>query len=100
MRTVAARAMDCHVATLLAMTGEWTAAWGSTPEHIPLPQPSLRAKRGNPVRTVAARAMDCHVAALLAMTEEWSAAIEDESPQSFWQRPTFVSHSGIRFCYY
>ena len=39
-----------------------------SPRHTP--PPSLRAKRGNPVRAMAGAPMDCRVAALLAMTRE------------------------------
>ena len=56
--------MDCRVATLLAMTagGPDRATWYCTST------PSLRAKRGNPVRAMTSAPMGCHVATLLAMT--------------------------------
>ena len=79
-----AQQLDCHVASLLAMTGqgshreplsrhcERSAAIQASPviasEARQSRRPSsLRAERGNPVCGLAQQ-LDCHVAALLAMT--------------------------------
>jgi len=59
-------ALDCRVATLLAMTNS---SKRNTSES-PINQPSLRAKRGNPAHLIKQAFLDCRVATLLAMTAD------------------------------